>query len=111
MPNLTPPRPPVLNRIEEWMNKEAAWVVFEPNNQSTWTRVRTQIENYLTQQWRAGALMGAKSSEAFFVHVGLGQTMTQLDVLDGRLIIEIGVAVVKPAEFVLLRFAYKTAGA
>lgn len=111
MSNFSPLRTPLLIRIEEWVNRETAWVVFEPNDQHTWTKVRTQVENYLTQQWRAGALLGAKTSEAFFVHVGLGQTMTQLDVLAGRLIIEIGVAVVRPAEFVLLRFTHKTADA
>jgi len=109
MPDFTTPRTPLLLTIEEWMNRETAWVVFEPNNQNTWTRVRTQVENYLTQRWREGALMGRKTSEAFFVRVGLGQTMTQLDILDGRLIVEMGVAVVRPAEFVLLRITHKIA--
>lgn len=109
MPNFTPPRKPVLLNIEEAIKKETGWVVFEPNNQTTWIRVRTTIENYLTQQWRAGTLMGTRPAEAFYVHVGLGQTMTQLDILEGRLIIIVGVATIRPAEFVLLQFTYKTA--
>jgi phage tail sheath protein FI len=51
--------------------------------------------------------MGASIKEAFFVHVGLNETMTELDILEGRLIIEIGMAVVRPAEFIILRFMHK----
>ena len=65
------------------------------------------ISNYLTQQWKAGALMGTTEKEAFFVHVGLGETMTELDIWEGRMIIEIGMAVVRPAEFIILRFMHK----
>lgn len=65
------------------------------------------IENFLTLQWRAGALQGAKPEDAFFVHVGLGETMTADDILNGRMIVEIGMAVVRPAEFIILRFSHK----
>ena len=65
------------------------------------------IENYLTLKWRDGAMMGAKPDNAFFVRVGLGETMTALDVLEGRMIVEIGMAVVRPAEFIILRFSHK----
>lgn len=65
------------------------------------------IENYLTVQWREGILVGAKSEQAFFVKVGLGETMTQLDIPEGRMIIEIGMAVVLPAEFIIIRFMHK----
>jgi phage tail sheath protein FI len=65
------------------------------------------IQNYLTLQWKAGALQGASIKEAFFVHIGLGETMTNLDLLEGRMIIEIGLAVVRPAEFIILRFMHK----
>jgi phage tail sheath protein FI len=65
------------------------------------------IENFLILQWRAGALMGATPEEAFFVKVGLGQTMTAVDVLEGRMIVEIGMAVVRPAEFIILKFSHK----
>jgi phage tail sheath protein FI len=59
------------------------------------------------QKWREGALQGAVPDDAFFVKVGLGQTMIPQDVLEGRLIVEIGMAVVRPAEFIVLRFMHK----
>jgi hypothetical protein len=63
------------------------------------------LENFLTLQWRAGALQGAKASDAFFVSVGLNKTMSAIDILEGRMIVEIGMAVVHPAEFIILRFS------
>jgi len=95
------------NFVEESVKKATYRFVFEPNDANTWVKVRAMIENFLTLQWRAGALMGAKTEHAFFVRVGLGQTMTQDDVLNGRLIIEIGMATVRPAEFIVLRFMHK----
>jgi len=92
---------------EESIKKATAQFVFEANDANTWVRLRTMIENFLTLQWRAGALAGAKPDNAFFVRVGLGQTMTPQDVLDGFMIIEIGMAVVRPAEFIVLRFSHK----
>jgi len=92
---------------EESIRKATAQFVFEANDANTWVRLRTMIENFLTLQWRAGALAGAKPEQAFFVRVGLGQTMTPQDVLDGFMIIEIGMAVVRPAEFIVLRFSHK----
>jgi phage tail sheath protein FI len=65
------------------------------------------IENFLTLQWRQGALAGATTKDAFYVKVGLGETMTALDILEGRLIVEIGMAAVRPAEFIILRFSHK----
>jgi uncharacterized protein len=81
--------------------------VFEPNDAKTWVRARAMIENFLTLQWRQGALAGATPREAFYVRVGLGETMTALDILEGRMIVEIGMAVVRPAEFIVLRFSHK----
>ncbi len=95
------------NFVEESVKKATYRFVFEPNDANTWVKVRAMIENFLTLQWRAGALMGAKPEHAFFVRVGLGQTMTADDVLNGRLIIEIGMAAVRPAEFIVLRFMHK----
>jgi phage tail sheath protein FI len=92
---------------EESIRKATAQFVFEANDANTWVRLRTMIENFLTLQWRAGALAGAKPEQAFFVRVGLGQTMTPQDVLDGFMIVEIGMAVVRPAEFIVLRFSHK----
>lgn len=69
-------------------------------------KIRAMVENFLTLQWRQGALQGAKPEQAFFVKVGLGQTMTAQDILDGRLIIEIGIAMVRPAEFIIIRIIH-----
>ncbi|MEO0734612.1 MAG: phage tail sheath C-terminal domain-containing protein, partial [Bacteroidota bacterium] len=95
------------NMAEESIKKATEQFVFEPNDANTWVRVRGMIENFLTLQWRAGALAGATPEEAFFVRVGLGTTMTALDILEGRMIVEIGMAVVRPAEFIILRFSHK----
>jgi uncharacterized protein len=93
--------------VEESTKKATAAFVFEPNDANTWTKIRAMIENYLTLLWRDGALAGAKPEHAFFVKCGLGQTMTAQDILDGRLIVEIGLAAVRPAEFIILRFMHK----
>ena len=95
------------NMVEESVKKATEPFVFEPNDANTWTKVRAMIENFLILQWRDGALMGSKPDEAFFVNVGLGVTMTALDILEGRMIVEIGMAVVRPAEFIILRFSHK----
>jgi phage tail sheath protein FI len=95
------------NMVEESVKKATEPFVFEPNDKNTWIKVKAMIENYLVLKWRDGALMGAKPDEAFFVHVGLGETMTALDILEGRMIVEIGMAVVRPAEFIILRFSHK----
>lgn len=95
------------NMAEESIKKATEPFVFEPNDAGTWVRVRAMIENFLTVQWRQGALAGAVPAQAFFVRVGLGETMTAQDILEGRMIIEVGMAVVRPAEFIVLRFAHK----
>lgn len=94
------------NMVEESVKKATGAFVFEPNNANTWVKVRAMIENFLTLQWRAGALAGAKAEDAFFVRVGLGQTMDANDILEGRMIVEIGMAAVRPAEFIILRFSH-----
>lgn len=95
------------NMAEESIKKATEQFVFEPNDANTWIRVRAMIENFLILQWRAGALAGAKPEQAFYVRVGLGQTMSALDILEGRMIVEIGMAVVRPAEFIILKFSHK----
>lgn len=95
------------NMVEESTKKASEQFVFEPNDGSTWAKVRGMIENFLILQWRAGALQGAVPEDAFFVKVGLGETMTALDILEGRMIVEIGMAVVRPAEFIILKFSHK----
>jgi phage tail sheath protein FI len=98
------------NMVEESVEKSTAWAVFEPNDANTWIKVKSMIENYLIQKWRQGALTGAKADEAFFVKVGLGTTMTAQDILEGRLNVGIGLAVVRPAEFIILKFSHKMKG-
>lgn len=95
------------NMAEESIKKSTYWAVFEPNSASTWVKVRGMIENYLTNKWKDGALVGAKPDEAFFVKIGLGSTMTAQDILEGRMNVEIGMAVVRPAEFIILKFSHK----
>lgn len=93
--------------VEESIMKATEFVVFEPNTATTWVRVKSMIENFLTKLWRDGALAGATTSDAFFVKVGLGETMTAQDILEGRMNIEIGMAAVRPAEFIILKFSHK----
>jgi len=93
--------------VEESVKKASEPFVFEPNDANTWIKVKVMIENFLTLQWRAGALQGAKPEQAFYVNVGLGTTMSAIDILEGRMIVEIGMAVVRPAEFIVLRFSHK----
>lgn len=95
------------NMVEESITKATKPIVFEPNNSNTWLRVKSMIENFLNLQWRAGALAGAKAEQAFYVRVGLNETMTAQDLLENRLIIEIGMAAVRPAEFIILRLILK----
>ncbi len=93
--------------VEESIKKATEFVVFEPNTKLTWVRAKAMIENFLTGLWREGALAGAKTDDAFFVKVGLGETMTAQDILEGRMNIEIGLAAVRPAEFIILKFSHK----
>jgi phage tail sheath protein FI len=95
------------NMVEESVKKASEPFVFENNDANTWVKVKAMIENFLILQWRAGALMGSKSEQAFFVKIGLGETMTPDDVYNGKMIVEIGMAVVRPAEFIILRFSHK----
>ncbi len=93
--------------IEASIDESTQWVVFEPNDQRLWGRVKQSLTMFLRSQWRQGALFGAKEEEAFFVNVGK-ETMTDDDILNGRLIVEIGIAPVRPAEFVIFRIFQKT---
>lgn len=95
------------NYAEESIKKATEAVVFEPNDANTWLRVKGTITNFLTNEWRNGALVGAKPEHAFFVKVGLNETMSAQDILEGKLIIQIGMAVSRPAEFIILQFMHK----
>ena len=97
----------LFNFVEESCKKSTSWCVFEPNDANTWARIRGQIDNFLNNIWRAGALAGAKAEHAYIINCGIGVTMTSQDILEGRLIVEIAMAAVRPAEFVILRFSHK----
>jgi phage tail sheath protein FI len=88
--------------VGESIEEGTQWVVFEPNAEPLWQRVIRTISQFLTQVWRDGALMGTTAEEAFFVKCDR-TTMTNADIENGRLICLIGIAPVKPAEFVIFR--------
>src|SRR5512144_125161 len=96
--------------IEQSIDRGTQWAVFEPNDETTWIAIRSSITNFLRTVWRNGALMGTTQDEAFFVKCDR-TTMTQDDIDNGRLICYIGIAPVKPAEFVIFRISQKTAEA
>ncbi len=97
----------LFSMIEESSRKSTAFAVFEPNDLTTWLKVKGMIESFLYGLWEQGALAGSTPDAAYFVNVGLGKTMTAQDVLEGRMIVEIGAAAVRPAEFIILRFMHK----
>lgn len=88
--------------LEESIKANTNWAVFEPNDEMLWTRVGRTIRSFLRDMWRSGALVGITEDQAFYVNIGR-DTMSQSDILNGRLICEIGVAPSRPAEFVIFR--------
>jgi phage tail sheath protein FI len=97
----------LFNLVEESTQKATAFAVFEANDSTTWLKVKAMIESFLYSLWEQGAMSGATAEEAYFVNIGLGKTMTSQDVLEGRMNVEIGIAAVRPAEFIVLRFMHK----
>jgi uncharacterized protein len=93
--------------LEQSIDRGTQWAVFEPNSEPTWLAIRQSVNNFLRTVWRNGGLMGTKEEEAFFVRCD-NTTMTQDDLDNGRLICLIGVAPVRPAEFVILRISRQT---
>ena len=96
--------------LEHSIDRGTQWAVFENNNEALWSNVRRTIEDFLFNEWRNGALMGTKPEQAYFVRCDRS-TMTQNDLDNGRLVCLIGIAVVKPAEFVIFRIGQWTADA
>jgi phage tail sheath protein FI len=94
--------------LEHSIDKGTQWAVFENNNETLWANIRQTVSDFLFNEWKNGALLGAKPEEAFFVRCDR-TTMTQNDMDNGRLICLIGVAVVKPAEFIIFRIGQWTA--
>ena len=93
--------------IEASIDRGTQWVVFELNVERTWMAVRGSVENFLRTVWIGGGIQGTKAEEAFFVRCDR-TTMTQNDLDNGRLVCLIGVAPIKPAEFVILSVSKKT---
>ncbi len=93
--------------LEQSIKLAANAFVFASNDASTWHTTKNMIDNFLNTQWKAGALAGATPGEAYSVAVGLGSTMTANDILDGYMRITVNVAVVRPAEFIVITFQQK----
>jgi uncharacterized protein len=93
--------------LEQSISIAAQAYVFAPNDAGTWLTLRTMIENFLNNQWKSGALAGAKPEDAYDVSVGLGSTMTGNDILDGIMRVMVKVAIVRPAEFIIITFQQK----
>lgn len=100
-----------VRRLFNWVNESVKRGLqpfsFEPNDANTWVRVQAMIENFLVLLWRNGGLQGDKPEHAFYVGVGLNRTMSIQDILEGRMIVEIGMAVVRPSEFIIVRIVTK----
>ena len=99
-----------LNYLKRSIDVSMQWAVFEPNGPRLWANVRDAVSSFLYTEWRNGALLGANPEQAFFVRCDRS-TMTQADLDNGRMICEVGVAIIKPAEFVIFRVGQKTADA
>lgn len=96
--------------LERSIDKGTQWAVFEPNGEKLWANVRRTIEDFLLNEWQNGALLGEKPERAYFVKCDRS-TMTQNDIDNGRLVCNVGVAALKPAEFVIFRIGQWTANA
>jgi phage tail sheath protein FI len=97
----------LLNYIEQSIDKATQFAVFEPNDERLWESVQRAVENFLRTVWRSGVLQGSTADEAYFVRCDR-TTMTQDDLDNGRLVLLVGVAPAKPAEFEILRISQPT---
>lgn len=97
-----------INYLQTSLTKGTQWAVFENNNPQLWGKVRQTATNFLTNEWKQGKLRGSSPHEAFWVKCD-NTTMTQNDLDNGRLILQVGVAPVRPAEFVTIRITQRTA--
>ncbi len=93
-------------KVESDVRRSTAFSVFEPNNAFTWLKIKTMLIAYLDELWSVGALNGSTAEEAYFVRAGLGETMDDRDILEGRLNISVGIAAVRPAEFVAMTITH-----
>ncbi|MCK9414033.1 MAG: hypothetical protein M0Q53_17155 [Prolixibacteraceae bacterium] len=92
--------------VKESLRTSTCWAIFEANDANTWMKICMMIENYLTTKWEEGALAGISPQQAFYVKCGLGTTMTSLDVEEGRIIVEVGLAILRASEFKLIKFSH-----
>ncbi|AXG46889.1 phage tail sheath family protein [Photorhabdus laumondii subsp. laumondii] len=99
----------LFNAAERDIKQAMQSVVFEPNSQPTWERVKSAIDNYLYSLWQQGALAGNKPQEAYFVQIGKDVTMSDDDIKQGKMIVKVGMAAVRPAEFIILQFSQQVA--
>ena len=97
----------LMNYLEASISEGTQWAVFEPNNEQLWVKVKQSVENFLLQAWRSGALMGSRPDEAFFVRCDR-TTMTQNDIENAKVVVQIGVAPLKPAEFMIFTITQHT---
>jgi len=95
--------------IEQSVYNSIQWAVFEPNDHKLWASLRSNIDAFMNGLWRSGAFQGEKASDAYFVRCGLGDTMVQSDIDRGQVIVVVGFAPLKPAEFVIVRIQQKVA--
>lgn len=93
--------------IEDAIGRAMQSFVFSPNTRDTWIKAKAMIDNFLNQIWQAGGLFGNTTNEAYQVNVGLPETMTDVDILEGKMIVEIKLRVARPAEFIILRYEHK----
>ena len=95
--------------LEQSVKAAARAYVFEPNDSNTWMAVKSMISSFLTSIWQEGGLQGASAEDAYQVEIGLGSTMTADDLLNGFMNVTVKVAVVRPAEFIIITFQQKMA--
>lgn len=95
--------------IEQSVYNSIQWAVFEPNDHKLWSSLRSNVDAFMNGLWRSGAFQGEKASDAYFVRCGLGDTMVQSDIDRGQVIVVVGFAPLKPAEFVIVRIQQKVA--
>lgn len=93
--------------VQESLIKSTNWVIFEQNEANTWIKICRMIENYLTEKWQEGALAGVAPQQAFYVKCGEGITMNSQDLLEGKINIEVGLAILRPGEFNVIRFSHQ----
>ncbi|MGV8000583.1 phage tail sheath C-terminal domain-containing protein [Photorhabdus temperata subsp. temperata] len=99
----------LFNSAERDIKNAMNFAIFEPNSQPTWKAVQRAIDNYLYGLWQQGGLMGNKAEQAYFVQIGKGVTMTDDDIKQGKMIVKVGLAAVRPAEFIILQFTQNIA--